>query len=55
IAAKMVEGKINKLYSELALLEQPFIKDDTKKIKDLLPKGSTVTAFYRWQVGEAAD
>lgn len=55
IAAKMVEGKINKLYSELALLEQPFIKDDSRKIKDLLPKDSTVTAFYRWQVGESAD
>lgn len=52
IAEKMVEGKINKLYSELALLEQDFVRDPSKKIKDLLPQGATVTAFLRWQVGE---
>ncbi len=55
IAEKMVEGKINKLYSELALLEQPWIRDESKKIKDLLPKDATVKAFLRWQVGEEAS
>jgi len=54
IAEKMVEGKINKLYSELALLEQDFVVDPTKKVKDLLPKGTTISAFFRWQVGEEA-
>ena len=54
IAAKMVEGKINKLYSELALLEQPFVKDDTKKIKDLLSGEQELNAFFRWEVGEEA-
>ena len=54
IAAKMVEGKVNKLYSELALLEQPFVKDDSKKIKDLLSGDQTLTAFFRWEVGEEA-
>lgn len=52
IAEKMVEGKINKLYSELALVEQDFVRDPSKKIKDLLPAGATITAFLRWQVGE---
>ncbi len=51
IARKMVEGKINKLYSDLALLEQPFIKDDTRKIGDLLPQDASIAAFLRWQVG----
>ncbi len=54
IAAKMVEGKINKLYSELALMEQPFVKDDSKKIKDLLTGCQTLTAFFRWEVGQEA-
>ncbi len=54
IAAKMVEGKINKLYSELALMEQPFVKDDSKKIKDLLTGDQTLTAFFRWEVGQEA-
>ncbi|MCA9310924.1 MAG: translation elongation factor Ts [Phycisphaerales bacterium] len=55
IAEKMVEGKINKLYSELALLEQIFVKDGATKISDLLPAGATVKSFDRWQVGEATD
>ena len=52
IAQKIVEGKVNKLYAELALLEQPFVKDPDKKIQDLLPSDATITAFHRWQVGE---
>lgn len=51
IAEKMVEGKMRKFYEEVALLEQPFVKDPEKKIKDLLPKGATIKRFVRWQVG----
>ncbi|OIO04034.1 MAG: elongation factor Ts [Desulfovibrionaceae bacterium CG1_02_65_16] len=36
IAEKIVEGRVKKYYSEVCLLEQPFIKDDKKKIVDLL-------------------
>ncbi len=36
IAEKIVEGRVNKYYKEVCLLEQPFIKDDKKTIKDLL-------------------
>ncbi|MEX1016147.1 MAG: translation elongation factor Ts [Phycisphaeraceae bacterium] len=51
IAEKMVEGKIRKFYDENVLLRQPFIKDDKKQIKDLLPKGVTIRKFVRYQVG----
>ncbi len=51
IAEKMVEGKIRKFYDEVALLRQPFIKDDKKQIKDLLPSGVTIKSFVRYQVG----
>lgn len=54
IAEKMVEGGMRKFFEEIALLEQPFVIDPSKKIKDLLPKDSGVTAFLRWQVGESA-
>jgi elongation factor Ts len=54
IAAKMVEGKVNKLYSDLALIEQPFVKDDSKKIKDIVGGEDKIHAFRRWQVGETA-
>lgn len=51
IAEKMVEGKIRKYYDEVVLLRQPFIKDDKKQIKDLLPKGTTIKSFVRYQIG----
>ncbi len=35
IMEKMLEGKIQKLYEQICLLEQSWIKDDSKKIKDL--------------------
>lgn len=54
IAEKMVEGRIRKLYEELTLMEQPFVKNPDLKIKDLIPKGATLTAFRRWQLGESA-
>jgi elongation factor Ts len=53
IAEKMVEGGMRKFFEEIALLEQPFVMDPAKKIKDLLPAGATITAFLRWQVGQA--
>jgi elongation factor Ts len=54
IAEKMVEGGMRKFFEELALLEQPYVMDPAKKIKDLLAKDATLTAFLRWQVGESA-
>lgn len=36
IQAKMVAGKLNKFKSERALLKQPFVKDPTKTIEDLI-------------------
>ncbi|MFP4657832.1 MAG: translation elongation factor Ts [Desulfonatronovibrionaceae bacterium] len=44
IAAKIVEGRINKYYKEVCLIKQPFIKDDSKSIEDLLR-----------EVGQAVD
>jgi len=50
IAEKMVEGKIRKFLSERALVEQMFIRDDKKKVKEVLG-GAKVTAFARYAVG----
>ncbi len=54
IAEKMVEGGMKKFFSEVALLEQPFVMDPSKKIKDLLSGDTTLTAFFRMQVGEGS-
>lgn len=58
IAKKMVAGRINKFYGEICLLEQPFIKDDKKKVEDIIKAveaelGDTITVarFHRFQLG----
>jgi len=54
IAEKIVEGGMRKFFEEVALLEQPFVMDPGKKIKELIGSDATIEAFYRWQVGETA-
>ncbi len=50
IAEKMVEGKIRKFLAERTLVEQQYVKDDKKKIKEVL--GDTqILAFARFAVG----
>lgn len=51
IAEKMVLGKVNKFLAANALLEQPFVRDEKKKIKDILG-AAKITAFIRFQVGQ---
>jgi elongation factor Ts len=51
IADKMAEGKMRKWFEEVTLLGQAFVFDEKKKIKDLLPAGTTLTAFRRMVVG----
>lgn len=43
----IVEGKIRKAFAENVLLEQEYIRDASKKIKDILPAGFQVTGFKR--------
>jgi len=50
IAEKMVEGKIRKFVAQRALIEQMFIRDDKKKVKEILG-AAKVTAFARYAVG----
>ena len=47
IIEKILEGKMSKYYSEVCLIEQEFIKDDKKKVKDILA-GSNVVKFVRF-------
>ncbi len=59
ILDKIVEGKIEKFYEETCLLDQPFIKDDSMKVKDLIQNAIAkmgeniiVRRFARFQIGE---
>ncbi|HVT73937.1 MAG TPA: translation elongation factor Ts [Lacunisphaera sp.] len=55
---KIVEGKLNKFYEQYCLLDQPFVKDNTKTIKDVLTEkiaklgeNMQIRRFSRFQLG----
>ena len=54
IAEKMVMGRIKKFYEENCLLEQAFIKDDSKKVSDLL-KDLSINKFAFYIMGEGLE
>jgi len=58
IAEKIAEGRLKKYLEEVALLEQPFVKDDKVKVKELLQQAIAKTGenivvrrFCRLEVG----
>jgi elongation factor Ts len=53
IVDKMVEGRLGKFYAEIVLLEQPYIKDDSKTVEHLL-KEAVATLGENVQVGRFA-
>lgn len=62
IIEKMVEGRLRKFYEEVVLLEQDFVVDNEKKIKDVLSdfakdSGTDVklAAFVRFNLGEGIE
>ena len=56
IAEKMVQGRIGKFYSEICLLEQPFVKQaDIKVSKMLEDNGASVVRFARFEKGEGLE
>ena len=59
IIEKIVDGKMTKFYEEVCLLEQPYIRDDKVKIKDLLAQfiakfkeNTKVSRFTRYQIAK---
>lgn len=59
IIEKMVEGRIEKYYKEICLLEQPFIKDTDKTVQEVLStliakigENITIRRFVRFERGE---
>jgi elongation factor Ts len=62
IAEKMVKGRMEKFYQEVCLYEQPFIKDQTMSISQLitskigkLGENISVRRFARFKVGDAGE
>ena len=59
IQEKIVSGKLDKVFGEIVLLEQPYVKDDKQKVREFVVAGSkaagatlTIARFARLKVGE---
>ena len=59
IIEKIVEGKLKKFFVENCLLEQGFVKDDSKTISQVLAEAAKqaggeakITRFVRFEVGQ---
>ncbi len=56
IAEKMVQGRINKFYKEICLLEQPFVKNDELTVEAYVKNnGGSVVSMTRFEVGEGIE
>jgi elongation factor Ts len=56
VIAKMVEGRVQKFYEEVALLEQVWVHDGKSRVKDIVKNaGATVTGFERFALGEGIE
>ena len=60
IVDRIIEGRLEKFYQDICIMEQPFIKDEDKTIQDLvndaiakLGENIVLRRFARYQVGEA--
>ena len=62
VVEKMVEGRLKKYYEEVCLLEQPFIKDNDKTVKQLvnekiakIGENINIRRFVRFELGEGLE
>jgi elongation factor Ts len=62
IVDKIIQGRIQKYYEEVCLMEQTYVRDDKLKIKDLVTEAIRTTGenikvrrFERYELGEMLD
>ncbi len=62
IIDRIVDGRLEKFYEDTCLLRQPYVRDDSKKVAELLQEmiattgeNISVRRFVRWATGEATD
>ena len=56
IQEKMIQGRLNKYLAEVSLVKQPFIKDPSKSVEELLIESKAeVNSFFRIEVGEGIE
>jgi len=56
ILDQIIEGKINKYYTQVCLLEQPFVRNDDKTVSEILEENDMeVKQFTRFEIGEGIE
>ena len=62
IVDKMIEGRVKKFYEDVCLLTQPFVKDPSKTIKDIVNEAVltigekiSIRRFTRYEMGEGLE
>jgi elongation factor Ts len=50
VIEQILKGKINKALSDVVLLEQAYIRDGAKKVKEILPESFDVQKFIRFSI-----
>ena len=55
ILEKIVAGKLGKFYQDNCLLDQPFVKDDSQKVSQVIGSKFAVARFARFEMGEGIE
>lgn len=62
IVDRIIEGRLEKFYQQVSLMEQPFVRDEEKTIQELITDATAklgeniiMRRFVRYQLGESAD
>ena len=62
VVERIVEGKLEKFLSEVCLMNQPYVRDEDRKVSEVMQDLSLATGenvsirrFERWELGEALD
>ena len=62
VLSKIIEGRLNKFYEENVLVDQPFVKDPSKTIGELvaekiasIKENITIRRFTRYKMGEGIE
>ena len=54
IAQKIAEGRVRKYLEETTLVNQKYVLDESKVIKEMIPSGTSISKFIRYTLGGAA-
>ena len=62
VVERIIEGKLEKFLSDVCLMNQPYVRDEDRKVSEviqdlILATGENVSIrrFERWELGEALD